>query len=101
MRDHHERFVEKGARIVAVARSDNDKIVEYFEKKKLPFLGIADPDATIGNLFGQEKKFFKLGLMPATLVIDRKREVRYARYGNGMSDIPTADELIEVIEGLD
>jgi peroxiredoxin Q/BCP len=101
MRDNHDRFTAAKTRIVAVARHDSQKVADYFTKEKLPFPGVADPDARLGDLFGQERKILKLGLMPATLVIDRDRVVRYARYGNGMSDIPTADELLDVLGGLD
>ena len=48
----------------------------------------------------QEFKIFKLGRMPAVLVIDAQQIIRYAYYGNSMSDIPRNEEILAILEEL-
>ena len=48
----------------------------------------------------QEVNLFKLGRMPLSCVIDAKGYVRFAHYGKSMSDIPSNEELLHVIDAL-
>jgi peroxiredoxin Q/BCP len=50
--------------------------------------------------YGQEIKLFKFGRMPAQVLVDRQGIVRYAHYGDAMSDIPPNEELLALIDGL-
>jgi peroxiredoxin Q/BCP len=52
------------------------------------------------KLYGQEIKLFKLGRMPAQVIVDRKGVARFAHYGHSMSDIPDNRELLEILDGL-
>ena len=42
----------------------------------------------------------KLGRMPAIFVIDREGIIRYGHYGDSMSDIPSNEEILGVIDRL-
>jgi peroxiredoxin Q/BCP len=44
---------------------------------------------------------FKWGRMPLNCVVDDRGYIRYAHYGNSMSDIPSSEELLQVIDELD
>ena len=44
---------------------------DYFAKESLPFIGLPDPTASVLKLYGQEVNLFKLGRMPAQVLIDK------------------------------
>ncbi len=43
---------------------------------------------------------FKLGRMPAQILIDREGMVRFIHYGHDMQDIPASDELLTLLDQL-
>ena len=67
----------------------------------LPFLGLPDPEHTVLDLYGQQVKLFKLGRMPAQLLVDKTGTVRFAHYGSSMSDIPAPEEVVRMLDVLD
>ena len=48
----------------------------------------------------QEVKALKLGRMPALLIIDKQGIIKYAYYSDTRMDIPTNEELFEVLKNL-
>ena len=54
----------------------------------------------MANTYRQEVNLFKMGRMPLSCVIDAKGYVRFAHYGQSMSDIPANEELLDVIDEL-
>jgi peroxiredoxin len=52
------------------------------------------------SVLKQEFKVFKLGRMPALLVIDKNQIIKYAHYGDSMSDIPRNEEILAVLEEI-
>ncbi len=59
-----------------------------------------DPDHKIAVRYRQEVNLFKLGRMPLSCVVDANGYIRYAHYGTSMSDIPSNEELLQVIDEL-
>jgi peroxiredoxin Q/BCP len=43
---------------------------------------------------------FKLGRLPAQVLIDKAGVARYAHYGHSMSDIPRNEELLSLAEEM-
>ena len=43
---------------------------------------------------------FKMGRMPLVCVVDTHGRIRYAHYGTSMSDIPSNEVLVRVIDEL-
>jgi peroxiredoxin Q/BCP len=72
----------------------------YWTREKLPFVGLPDPQHSVLKLYGQEVNLFKLGRMPAQVIVDKQGQVRYAHYGHAMSDIPQNGELLALLEQL-
>ena len=101
LRQDHDQFVARGVRVVVVGPEDTAAFRDYFEKESLPFVGLPDPNSTVLNLYGQEVNLFKLGRMPAQVLVDRQGMARYVHYGHSMSDIPENSEILELVEGLD
>jgi len=61
---------------------------------------LPDPKASVLKLYGQEVNLFKLGRMPAQVIVDRQGVARYAHYGHSMSDIPENSELFAILDEL-
>jgi peroxiredoxin Q/BCP len=98
LRQDYAEFEKRQAEIVIVGPEDRSAFVGYWDKEKLPFVGLADPDHTVANRYGQEVKLLKMGRMPATMVVDKTGEVIYTHYGDSMKDIPPNRELLAVID---
>ena len=45
-------------------------------------------------------KIFKLGRMPAQVLIDRQGTARFVHYGHSMADIPQNEEMLALLERL-
>lgn len=72
----------------------------YWANESMPFIGLPDPDHSVARTYRQEVNLFKLGRMPLNCVIDAQGFVRYAHYGKSMSDIPSNEDLLHVIDEL-
>ena len=100
LRQDYDRFVEHGAEIVVVGPEKAEAFARYWQQEGLPFVGLPDPQHSVLKLYGQEVNLFKLGRMPAQLIVDRAGLVRYVHYGHNMSDIPANAELLGLLETL-
>ncbi len=100
LRRDYQRFAELDTEILVVGPEDAGSFRKYWEKEKLPFVGLPDPAHTVLKLYGQEVKIFKLGRMPAQMLIDRSGTLRYVHYGHSMADIPPNEEILDLIRRL-
>lgn len=98
MKKDYSKFVAKNASIVVVAPHDVEKTSKYFSKNKLPFYGIPDPDHKLAELYRQQWKLTKLGLMPALFIIGKKGKIVFSYYSKNMKDIPANDLVIGLLE---
>lgn len=95
-----DKFVERHAQVIAVGPENARAFAEYWQKHDLSFIGLPDPTASVLKRYGQEVNLFKLGRMPAQVVIDRAGVVRFVHYGHSMSDIPENAELLGILDAL-
>ncbi len=100
LRQDYAEFETRGAEIIVLGPEKPEAFARYWEQEKLPFVGLPNPKNTVLKLYGQEVKLFKLGRMPAQLIIDRSGTVRYVHYGHSMSDIPPNQELLALLDQL-
>ena len=100
LRQDYEQFVQRGAEVVVVGPEDAAAFQDYWHREGLPFVGLPDPKHSVLKLYGQEVKLFKLGRMPAQVVIDRSGTARYVHYGHAMSDIPANAEILGILDEL-
>jgi peroxiredoxin Q/BCP len=98
LRRYYQRFVKLDTEIIVAGPEKPEAFREYWTKENLPFIGLPDPEHKVLKLYGQQVKLFKLGRMPAQMLIDKKGSVRFVHYGHSMSDIPSNQEIIELIE---
>ncbi len=95
-----DKFEERHAQVVVVGPENARAFAEYWQKHDLSFIGLPDPTASVLKRYGQEVNLFKLGRMPAQVVIDPAGVVRFVHYGHSMSDIPENDELLRILDAL-
>ena len=100
LRQGQEEFSRRDARIVVVGPEGRKAFARFWEEHGLPFIGLPDPRHTVLKRFGQEVNLFKLGRMPAQVLVDKEGVVRFAHYGHGMSDIPSNQEILELLDGI-
>ena len=100
LRQDYQEFVKRQTKVVVVGPEDAQAFAEYWRQHKLPFTGLPDPKASVLKLYGQEVNLFKLGRMPAQVIIDKNGIARYVHYGHDMSDIPSNAELLELLDEM-
>jgi peroxiredoxin len=101
LRQDYAQFTALEVEIIVVGPEDADAFRKFWANENLPFTGLPDPKASVLKLYGQEVNLFKLGRMPAQVIIDRSGMVRYVHYGHAMSDIPENEELLGLFKALD
>jgi peroxiredoxin len=100
LRQDYEKFVEKKTAIVVIGPEDAKAFARFWSENQLPFVGLPDPDHRVLKLYGQEIKIFKYGRMPAQVLVDRAGTGRFVHYGHEMSDIPSNEEILGLIDDL-
>lgn len=100
LRQEHDEFVKRGAEVIAIGPESARAFAEWWQEHRMPFTGLADPDHSVSKLYGQQVKIFKLGRMPAQLIVDRNGMIRYKHYGDSMSDIPENGDILAKIDEL-
>lgn len=94
LRQDYAQFVARDIEVVVVGPEDARAFAAYWQKESMPFIGLPDPTHSVLKLYGQEVNLFKLGRMPAQVLIDRAGVARFAHYGHSMSDIPKNEEIL-------
>jgi peroxiredoxin Q/BCP len=100
LRDEVPLFESQNAEILVVGPEGKAAFAKYFKENELPFVGLPDPSNSVLKLYGQEVKLFKLGRMPAMVIIDPLGNVRFAHYGKEMSDIPKNQDVLATLETI-
>jgi len=70
LRQDYQKFIARDVEVVVVGPENAKAFADYFEKESLPFVGLPDPKGSVLKLYGQEVNLFKLGRMPAQVLID-------------------------------
>lgn len=96
-----EQFNKRDTIIVTVGPENASSFKKYWEEHGLEFYGLPDEEHTVLKLYGQQVKLFKLGRMPAQMIIDKAGVLRFVHYGHDMTDIPSNDEILSLIDGLE
>lgn len=100
LRQDYPEFKKRQTQVVVVGPEDDKAFEAYWRENGLPFIGLPDPKASVLRLYGQEINLFKLGRMPAQVIVDREGRVRFVHYGHAMSDIPENQEILELLDQL-
>lgn len=100
LRQDHPEFTKRQTYILVVGPEDARAFSAYWRLNDLPFIGLPDPQASVLKTYGQEVNLFRLGRMPAQVIVDREGIARYVHYGHSMADIPGNEELLEILDEI-
>jgi peroxiredoxin len=100
LRQDYQKFVDRQAEVIAVGPEGAREFSDFWVSEKMPFIGIPDPGHVLAKLFGQKVNLFKLGRMPALMVIDKQGKIRYHHLGESMSDIPLNTDILSLLDDL-
>jgi len=100
LRQDYQDFVKRQAQVIVVGPEDAKAFAAYWHQHDLPFVGLPDPKASVLKLYGQEVNLFKLGRMPAQVIVDKAGVARFVHYGHSMSDIPENAEVLALLDQL-
>ena len=100
LRQDYAEFSKRQAQVIVVGPEDARAFAAYFEKESLPFIGLPDPKTSVLKLYGQEVNLFKLGRMPAQVIVDKSGLARFVHYGHDMTDIPANAEVLALLDEL-
>jgi peroxiredoxin len=98
LRQEYQHFAKLDTEIIVVGPEEAESFRKYWTKEDLPFIGLPDPKHMILKLYGQEVNLFKLGRLPAQMLIDKSGMLRYVHYGHSMADIPSNQEIMNLIK---
>jgi peroxiredoxin Q/BCP len=97
---YYQQIHKPHTTIVVVGPEDANAFAQYWAKNALQFVGLPDPEHRVLKQYGQEIKLFKLGRMPAQVLVDKAGMARFVHYGHDMTDIPSNAEMLALIDGL-
>lgn len=100
MRDDYAAFTARDAEILAIGPDGPNAYRHYWRENSLPFMGLPDPKHHVADLYGQEWNIFKLGRMPALLIVDKNGLIQYQYYGDSMKDIPENAQVLAELDKL-
>jgi peroxiredoxin len=101
LRQDYQKFIDSDTEIMAIGPEDVAEFTKWWHAHKMPFTGIPDPKHLITEkLYSQETKLFKGGRMPALAVIDKDSRIRFMHYADSMSDIPSNEEVLTLLDKL-
>ncbi len=100
LRHDYDEFRTRKAEILVVGPERASAFEKYWKQHELPFVGLPDPTHRVLTLFGQEVSIFKLGRMPAQVIVDSAGGIRHVQYGASMKDIPENEALFSILDTL-
>ena len=100
LRQDFDKFNDEETVILVVGPEDKTAFESYWLENDLPFIGLPDPEHKVLKLYGQEVNLFKLGRMPAMVIIDKTGQARFVHYGHSMSDIPGNQEVLKTLAAI-
>ena len=100
LRQDAAEFEMRRAKVAIIGPDGPNAFRRYWETEQMPFTGLPDIGNKVADAFHQEVVWWKLGRMPAVIIVDEKGIIRYAHYGSSMSDIPENSELFEALDRI-
>ena len=100
LRQNYDLLTAHQAIILVIGPEKSDVFEAYWSKHQLPFVGLPDPQHSVLKLYGQQVKLFKLGRMPAQVIVDMNGQARFVHYGHSMNDIPPVSDILTILERL-
>lgn len=100
MRDDIDKFQAAGARVVAVAPDTLAGVARFTRDSAYPFPLLADEDHSVFDAYDVISKLLSLGQRPALFVVDGDGIVRFDSIGTQQWEIPTNENVLDVLADL-
>ncbi len=100
MREDIDKFAAVGAQVVAIAPDDAAGVARFTRGNGFPFPLLADEAHQVFDAYDVISKLSSLGQRPALFVVDPSGIVRFDSIGKQQWEIPTNDNVLDVIAGL-
>ena len=100
LRQDYQELVNRNTEVIAIGPEDAKSFADWWHNEHMPFTGIADPRHIVANMYGQQVKLLKFGRMPAMVIVDKQGKIRYRHYGESMSDIPSDEDVLTLLDEL-
>ena len=100
MRRNHDKYTRRDTIVISIGLENAASFHHYWQSNNLPFIGLPDKKHSVLKLYGQQVKLFKFGRQPAQMIIDKQGILRFVHYGHSMSDIPTSEEVLSLLDKL-
>ncbi len=105
--ERYAEFVEHDAEVIGVLPEPEERAADWVDHHDMPYPMLADPDATLGDRYGQAIKFGPIGRrvdligrMPAVAIVDVRREpeLLWSHTGSNPVDRPALDTILRELE---
>ncbi len=100
MRDDEPKFTAAGASILAVAPESTSAIKRYLARNPTTYPIVSDSEHTAFDAYDVASRAMSLGQRPALFVIDRDGIVRFDSVGTQQWQIPSNEQVLQVLAGL-
>ena len=97
LRQDYQKIIAQDIEILSIGPEKSEVFKEFWQEENLPFTGLPDPKHTVLKRYGQQIKIFQFGRMPAQALVDKEGIVRYVHYAKSMSDIPSNNDVLELL----
>ena len=91
-------FQKLNCEVLAIGPDSPAKFKEYCQQNNIPFAGLADRGSKVAEQYYQEVSVWKLGRMPATFLVNLEGKIFWFHYGHSMMDIPSTEELLQLVK---
>jgi len=85
---------------VTVAPESPESVAKFVRDSPYPFPLLPDPDHTVFDAYDVISTMMSLGQRPADFVIDRDGIVRFDSIGTQQWQIPSIDNVLQVVSAL-
>ncbi len=93
-----EKFDEKKIEVIAICPENEEKIKKFLRKQNLDLTFIADPSHNLAKSYKQRVSIFKLGRLPAQILLDKEGNRIFEHYSNSMSDIMENEQILNLVK---
>ena len=100
MREDIDRFSGAGARVLAIAPDTLEGVEKFVRDNEYPFSLLADTDHAVFDAYDVVSTMMSLGQRPALFVVDTEGNVRFDSIGTQQWQIPTNDNVLEVLSHI-
>ncbi len=98
LHEDKEKFEEKKIKVIAICPESEEKIKKFLNKQNLDLTFVADPSHSLAKSYNQQVSIFKLGRMPAQILLDKEGKRFFEHYSNSMMDIIKNEQILDLVK---